>query len=176
MWNFIWSYRKAASHRQFCLLLTEEHWNVNWTLTWVAMLLGDRPTLFLDGYFTGETHMSGMCVLQCFTHTEGDCLWPHAPSSVIPKQWLKCTSVRLLVIQSPRWLLERKLVLQVKVPSKVGQLTHKGVLITATLDSSLKVNLNAQKQPSYAISSLSGLGNVTSLLSACSVIGPKLII
>lgn len=143
-------------------------------LTWVVMLLGDRPTLFLGGYFTGETHMSGMCVLPILRVTG---LWPHASLLSDPQTMTKMHFSETAHNPVPTVAFgEKTMVLQVKVPSKVGQLTHKGVLPNATLDGSSKMNLNAQKRPSYAISSLWGLGDVTSLLSAYSAIVPKLII
>lgn len=76
MWNCVWSCGKAASHKQFCLPLTDEGWNVSWPLTWVAMLLGDRATLAFDAVIPlgiRSRQEEGLCwwVWKCFAHREG---------------------------------------------------------------------------------------------------------
>lgn len=55
-------------------------------------------------------------------------------SFLILKQGLQCTSGKLLRIQYIHWSLERKYVLQTQAPSKMDQLTQRGIVSTTGLD------------------------------------------
>ena len=135
-------WKSSKSHKQFCLPLTEEGWNVSWPLTRVAMLLGDRTTLAFDGmqlYHWGYVHVRKRgCADEYWNalpigRVTG--LWASSP---IPKQWLECTSVRLLIIHPHMGLLERKIGSMSSSPSE-------SILSATGLNPSLKMKLNAQK-------------------------------